>query len=201
MSGLAGALVASQTGFPPIPLDATNPHFKNRFASLGAILHAILPVLNQNGIALMQHPTIVDGRPALRTVLLHESGGASEDTMLLILDKENSQGQGSALTYARRYAVMSALGLVAEEDDDGQAASRPSQRGRGAVQGSPQKKAPSLSEIDDLTKAYAEILDKPRGTVLEKLTAKFPEWRNDEAQTKLAVEHMKKLLEKGVAAA
>jgi hypothetical protein len=69
------------------------------------------------------------------------------------------------------------------------------------VQSSPQKKPPSFSEIDDLTKAYAEILDKPRGTVLEKLAAKFPEWRNDEVQTKLAVEHMKKLLASGVAAA
>jgi hypothetical protein len=181
-------------------MDATNPHFKNKFASLGSILHAILPVLNKNGIALMQHPTIVDGKPALRTVLLHESGESSEDTMLLILDKENSQGQGSALTYARRYAVMSALGLVAEEDDDGQAASRP-RVPRETIKPRKDYAKPSLSEIDDLTKAYAEILDKPRGTVLEKLTAKFPEWRNDEAQTKLAVEHMKKLLATGVAAA
>jgi ERF superfamily len=126
VKNLAAALVAAQQSFPAIPKDAVNPHFKNRFASLHTIVEKALPVLNENGLALMQFPTIAEGQPALRTKLIHaESGESEEDTMLLSAVKNDPQGQGSALTYARRYAVLSILGLVADEDDDGAAASKP----------------------------------------------------------------------------
>jgi hypothetical protein len=90
-------------------------------------MEQILPVLNSNGLLLLQLPTTVGGEPALRTSIVHEETGESiEDTMLLVLAKDDPQGQGSAITYARRYALMAALGLVADEDDDAEAATKKS---------------------------------------------------------------------------
>lgn len=79
----------------------------------------ILPLLSEQEVVIIQSPTITDGIRGLRTILIHAPSGTQfEDTMALT-GKEDPQGQGSAITYARRYALMSILGLVADEDDDG----------------------------------------------------------------------------------
>ena len=124
MSELAKALLAFQADAPTIQKDAINPHFRSKFVSLHALMEVVLPALNKHGVILMQLPTVVNGYgPALRTVLTHaETGESVEDVMPLQAAKNDPQGQGSALTYARRYALMAALGLVADEDDDGNAA-------------------------------------------------------------------------------
>jgi ERF superfamily len=122
---VASALVAFQKEAPHISKDSINPHFKNKYASLDSIMDAVRPVLAKHGLAISQHPTAMEtGMPGLRTVLLHTSGDRLEDVMPLAIDKPGPQAQGSALTYARRYAVLSVLGLVADEDDDANAAER-----------------------------------------------------------------------------
>lgn len=79
----------------------------------------MLPVLSSLGLVLVQSPSSLDGEPALTTRLIHvETGEELSDTMPLMLAKDDPQGQGSAITYARRYALMSTLGLVADEDND-----------------------------------------------------------------------------------
>lgn len=125
MSELAKALLAFQADPPRLVHDAENPHFRSKFVSLHGLMDAVLPRLNAQGVIVMQLPTVVDGfGPALRTVLTHaETGESVEDVMPLQAQKNDPQGQGSALTYARRYALMAALGLVADEDDDGNASS------------------------------------------------------------------------------
>lgn len=128
--GLAAKLLKAQRAFPSIGKSATNPHFKNSYVSLDDLIEAVVPILNDNGIVLMQHPTMSeDGSPTLTTFLIDveeadgEAGDDMQSEMPLILDKNNSQGLGSAITYARRYALMSILGLAADEDDDGNKAS------------------------------------------------------------------------------
>lgn len=104
--------------------DSINPHFKNRYISLNELMGKILPELSELGLVLMQTPTTMAGTPALTTTIADaESGEVISDTMALMVDKVSPQGQGSAITYARRYALMSMLGLVADEDDDGNSAS------------------------------------------------------------------------------
>lgn len=133
MSKLATALLEFQKNAPSLHSDAANSHFNNKYLSLAGLMGAIRPVLNANGLVLMQFPTQIGGQPALRTKLLHaESGECEEDTMPLMLAKNDPQAQGSGLTYGRRYAAMAILGLVADEDDDGNGASRP-QRSDGAT--------------------------------------------------------------------
>ncbi|MCR4340082.1 MAG: ERF family protein [Gemmatimonadaceae bacterium] len=124
-ASLASALLAFQKDPPPIHSDSTG-NFNNKFASLAGINTTVRPFLNDNGLVIVQQPCAIDGQPGLRTTLIHaESGESMEAEMLLILDKQNPQGLGSALTYARRYAVLAILNLVADADDDANAASQP----------------------------------------------------------------------------
>lgn len=121
---LAKALVAAQTEMPAVTPDGVNPHFSSRFVTLGKLLSKVRPVLNKHGITLVQMPSQTpDGQPALTTRLLHESGESTESTMPLLLAKKDPQGLGSALTYARRYALAAALAIADQEDDDGNAGS------------------------------------------------------------------------------
>lgn len=132
MKELAAALLAFQNDAPALQRDALNPHFHSQYLSLEALMEQVLPALNRHGLVLMHFPTTLAGAPALRSLLLHaESGEFCEDTMLLSVAKANDpQAQGSAITYARRYAAMAILGLVADADDDGNAASAPPRRPR-----------------------------------------------------------------------
>ena len=125
---LASALVAIQAEVPAIPKDASNPFFKSKYADLPAVMETAQPIVTKHGIAVSQDPDFDGTNDLLTTTLMHTSGQWKSSTMRLHLPKPDPQGQGSALTYARRYAYMAALGLVADEDDDGNAASKPRRR-------------------------------------------------------------------------
>lgn len=124
MKNLLAKLYEAQKQMPSIQKNAINPHFKNSYVSLEGVLEVVLPVLNELGLLLLQPPTNVNGQPALRTIIADvESGEQIEYDMMLVLERDNPQGQGSALTYAKRYSILSLLGLTADADDDGQKAS------------------------------------------------------------------------------
>lgn len=127
---LSEALVAAQAEMPAVEADATNPHFKSKFVSLGNLVSKVRPVLNRHGVAVAQFPSSdTNGKPTLVTVLIHgKSGERLEYPAPLILAKADPQGQGSAITYMRRYALASALGIVDQEDDDGHAGAAGIQR-------------------------------------------------------------------------
>lgn len=119
---LAEAFVAAQAEFPAVEPDAVNPHFKSKFVSLGHLLAKVRPVLNKHGLSVIQFPTLTKaGHPTLMTTIMHESGEVIEAEAPLLLPKQDPQGQGSAITYMRRYALASALGISDQEDDDGNA--------------------------------------------------------------------------------
>ena len=115
---LATALVKAQAEFGAVPKGSINPFFKSKYASLPDVVAHATPVLTKNGLAVSQF--ISDG-DTLTTYLLHTSGQFIAHTMSLHLVKDDPQAQGSAVTYARRYAYLSACGLVADEDDDANA--------------------------------------------------------------------------------
>lgn len=146
----ATALVAAQREMPVLPKSATNPHFRSKFVPLDVVIEKALPVLHKHGFAVLQLPTTIDGEPALRTRLIHESGETIEDVMLLLPGKTDPQGQGAALTYARRYALTAMLGLAADEDDDGNAASAggPSRKRTSAKQTPVASDAPGQAATD-----------------------------------------------------
>jgi hypothetical protein len=123
LNELAAALVAAQSEFPTVGKDSTNPFFKNKYASFAAVVEAASPTLTKHGLAVSQHVGGSDGNTVLTTYLLHSSGQYIAHDMPLLLPKQDPQGQGSAITYAKRYSYMAVLGLVADEDDDANKAS------------------------------------------------------------------------------
>lgn len=96
-----------------------------RYADLVTVLDAVRPALTGNGFAVMQFPCELDGEPALTTQIIHESGEWVETTAKLRPKATDPQSVGSALTYARRYALLALCGIAADDDDDGRAASQP----------------------------------------------------------------------------
>jgi hypothetical protein len=134
---LAEALIAIQAAVPAIPKDANNPFFKSKYADLPAVVETAAPIITQYGVAVIQTVGFDGEHDTLTNLVVHKSGQWVSDTMRLHLPKQDPQGQGSAITYARRYAYMASLGLVADEDDDGNAASktrrRPQQKAAGAI--------------------------------------------------------------------
>lgn len=123
LNELAGALCKAQGEFEAVAKDAKNPFFKSYYADLPAIVQAASPILTANGLAVYQGLGHDDRGDTLTTMVLHSSGQYIGDTMHLRPVKDDPQAQGSATTYGRRYAYMAALGLVADVDDDGNAAS------------------------------------------------------------------------------
>lgn len=119
---IASALVKAQRSFGPALKSSTNPHFRSRYADLSACVEAVIEGLNENGIALIQQTHDCQGGVSVETIFLHESGESlSAGRFSLPASKQDAQGYGSALTYARRYSLMAACG-IAPEDDDGNAA-------------------------------------------------------------------------------
>lgn len=125
MKDIAAALVKAQKEFGPALKTSSNPHYRTKYADLAACVEAVIDGLNNNGIYLMQltedHP---DGIK-IQTVFVHESGEQISSGWLFVpAAKADPQGFGSALTYARRYSLMTACG-IAPEDDDANSAKAP----------------------------------------------------------------------------
>ncbi len=124
MKNIATALVKAQKAFGPALKTSTNPHFRSRYADLSACVEAVIEGLNGAGIALVQRTSEDMTGVTVETVFIHESGEMLECGKLHVpASKQDPQGYGSALTYARRYSLMAACG-IAPEDDDGNSASR-----------------------------------------------------------------------------
>jgi hypothetical protein len=115
---LAAALVKSQSEMGNATKDAKNPFFKSKYADLNAIREVSLPVLNRNGISVLQPLTAVDGKQYIETLLLHESGEFISSLTEVIIAKQNDpQAAGSGISYSRRYGLQSILNIGAEDDD------------------------------------------------------------------------------------
>jgi len=124
MKNIASALVKAQRGFAPALKTSTNPHFRSKYVDLAGCVEAVVDSLNAAGIALIQRTSEDATGVTVETVFVHESGEMLECGKLHVpASKQDPQGYGSALTYARRYSLMAACG-IAPEDDDGNAASR-----------------------------------------------------------------------------
>ena len=125
---LAIALAKAQGDIDNVKKTSTNPGFRSKYANLAAVWDTIREELSKNGLSVVQFPIDApNGSPedtvGLKTILLHSSGQYLEATFSMpVKDAKNPQAVGSALTYARRYALMAVVG-IAPEDDDGNAAS------------------------------------------------------------------------------
>jgi len=119
---ISPAILAAQKRIENAAKDARNPHFKNTYATLAAVIEAVKSPLNDNGIAVIQGVgETTAGTLQVSTRLLHTSGQWVESTSSSPLPKADPQGVGSATTYLRRYS-LAALLCITQEDDDGEGA-------------------------------------------------------------------------------
>lgn len=123
---LAPALIAAHKDLGHALKNSTNPHFKSSFANLTSVIDTARPVFNDHGLTILQLPQAHDLPGAkVRTMIVHESGEwISDGAPEFPATKPDAQGNGSALSYGRRYGYATVAG-VSQEDDDGNAASAP----------------------------------------------------------------------------
>lgn len=128
ITALAAALAKVQAVVEGAKKDSANPAFKqgnkvSKYADLASVWEACRRPLTEHGLSVVQFPgEMADNRMTMTTQLSHESGEWMRGTLSIPLSKTDAQGYGSAVTYARRYALAAVVG-VCPEDDDGNAAS------------------------------------------------------------------------------
>jgi ERF superfamily len=139
---LDAALIAARANYPTLAKDAINPHFGKPYSTLAAVIHACDPALAAQGLVIVQTPQWSGGVCTLRTELRHTSGEWTGSEYPVIAEYGKPQAVGAALTYARRYAHMSAAG-IAPEDDDGETASGRGNDRRNGRQPEPPRNGPA----------------------------------------------------------
>lgn len=130
LSNIAPALLEAQKEIDVVPKDERRNNFGKRYTNLGTILRVAKEALRKQGMVILQtgEQSTVQGLLNMETVILHESGEYISGTISIPYGDSTPQKAGSAITYARRYSAASLLGMVSEEDDDGESASVPEKK-------------------------------------------------------------------------
>lgn len=114
---LATALCKAQAMMGGAVKDSSNPFFKSSYADLTSVVKAVKEPFAENGISYVQFPYSTDRGVGVTTRLMHSSGQWLESEFVLPMSKNDPQGAGSAITYARRYALQSVAGIPTADDD------------------------------------------------------------------------------------
>lgn len=184
LDALAVALVKAQALIQGAVKDSSNPHFNSKYADLASVWDAIREPLTKNGLAIIQLPRRTQGGVAVETILLHASGQRISGTLEMPCDKATAQGVGSAITYARRFALAAMCGVApVSDDDDGEAASRqppaevvrPAFRQPSSAFG--RRLAAEQPDLIDDSRAKGSLAgSEPTPTPAEKMSSKVHEW-------------------------
>jgi hypothetical protein len=143
IKNLAAAMAAAQSQMGAAIKGASNPFFKSKYADLGSVIEAIKPHFAEHGLSYVQFPVSGESSVGVTTRLMHSSGEWLEQDYFIPLGKMDAQAAGSAITYARRYALQSIAGIPAEDDD-----------GNAATQAAPKLQAVPKT----ITKAQAKVI-------------------------------------------
>lgn len=175
---LSAALVAALAEIGGASKDKVNPHFKSKYADISSVIEAIKPALAKYGLGFTQHSQPSEDGVIVETVVHHRSGDRLGLGALFVpANKRDAQGFGSALTYARRYSLMTAFGVPAEDDDGNAAASASARPTTGEA---PPRKSVTLDgpydTLPKLEKAAREFARTLRGMGS---IADFEAWKQD----------------------
>jgi hypothetical protein len=118
---LAAALAKAQAEVGTVHKDSANPFFRSNYASLAAVWEATRPILSKHGLSVVQLPSHDESGYYVETMLMHGSGQWIKSRTYMKPAKDDPQGIGSLISYARRYALQ-AVTMVCPDDDDGEAA-------------------------------------------------------------------------------
>ena len=188
---LAAALAKAQGALKPAAKDTENPHFKSRYADLASIMDVCRKPLSDNGLAVMQgdgDKPDAGGAFTVETLLVHTSGQWVRSTLSAVPRDRSPQSIGSACSYLRRYSLASLIGIVADADDDGNAAqpaagtSRESNPIGAALR---EKPAPSDADLVVAIKRFGALMQSIE--TREQQAALYAEIRRQHKDTQAAV--------------
>lgn len=166
IANLAAALSQAQSEIEGAVKDSKNPFFKSNYADLSSIMEAVRFPLSKNGLSVTQLTTILDGQFCIVTRLMHKSGEWLEGVFPVTPAKQNDpQSVGSAMTYARRYALAAALS-VPQLDDDGNLAS-------GKFQSMPMAPVQQPKPVSPLFNTYVKSGGEDVGNYVIKIGTRF----------------------------
>jgi len=154
IKNLAAAMAAAQSEMGAAIKGASNPFFKSKYADLGSVIQAVKAPFAAHGLSYVQFPVSGESSVGVTTRLMHSSGEWLEQDYFIPLGKMDAQAAGSAITYARRYALQSIAGIPAEDDD-----------GNAATQAAPKLQAKTVTKaqaktISDLIKKTQSDLER-----------------------------------------
>lgn len=154
IKNLAAAMAAAQSEMGAAIKGASNPFFKSKYADLGSVIQAVKTPFAAHGLSYVQFPVSGESSVGVTTRLMHSSGEWLEQDYFIPLGKMDAQAAGSAITYARRYALQSIAGIPAEDDD-----------GNAATQAAPKLQAKTVTKaqaktISDLIKKTDSDLER-----------------------------------------
>lgn len=180
VGALAAALAKAQGAMAAAKKDSSNPQFRSQYADLAAIVEAIRKPLADNELSYCQIPgTTPDGLILVETILMHASGEwisgtlAMQPTMIkqggqvvgIPPEERTPQVTGSCIQYARRYSLQSVVGIPADTDDDGNAASgngtQPAQAQRKAAEPKPEQVSRQMKAEHDAPVAERPPVERP----------------------------------------
>jgi len=144
IKNLAASLCKAQAEMGGAVKDSKNPFFKSDYADLTSVIKAIKEPFANHGLSYTQFPTNDDGRIGVSTLLMHESGEYLEHSYTLPTTKADPQAAGSAITYARRYALQSIAGIPTADDDAESAMIRNNQSKNAVLSGDQAKEIKGL---------------------------------------------------------
>lgn len=146
IGALSEALASCQGDIRTATKNATNPHFRSKYADLEETIDCVKPHLAKHNLAFTQHPSYTDGIVFLTSFLSHSSGEWIKSTCSAPITKVDIQGVGSVITYLRRYSLQSIF-LFAAMDDDGNSVSLAPEN----------KTTPSVSVVSDTMKPQPKL--------------------------------------------
>ncbi len=186
---LATALAKFQGEIKNPSNTAENPFFRSKYAPLEIVLNTVRPVLAKHGLSILQAPSGDGEHIIVTTTLLHISGEWIESPELVLkADKATAQGAGSAITYARRYALSAILGISSEDDDDGNVAEKQVKTKKTIKETTP--KDTTHNEL--LTELYALVKEK---NYQEGVKSYIKKTYNKNSSTELTDIEIKELIE------
>lgn len=172
LTELAKALIQAQLEIKNTPATKENPHFRSRYTPLDDVLDMARSVLPKYGLTVLQGVSGASETISVVTRILHVSGEWIEsDPLVMKAEKSTPQGQGSAITYARRYSLSGILGIATDPDDDGNEATKPTDKPQqytptGKTDNKPPEKAKPQTETapnnkpNDFTVSTPSLSDK-----------------------------------------
>jgi hypothetical protein len=172
-AGILKALLAARREMESPAKTATNPHFQSKYAPLDELVRVSFGPLEKHGLMLVQKPTALNGAMYLTTTIISEGGETLDCGSYELPVGASPQAMGSALTYARRYTMAAILGLAAEDDDDGNAAT-----GQHPAKPSPEAKAKQvLPKSGDREALEKEFFKAWKGTRTTAQNADKEDWK------------------------